>query len=313
MSSRTEINKLALSTADLALDTHKALDQQRRQLARLTAPPSSMPDIFARAQRLAAARVSPRRRQEELDRFDAQIARLEAQRSSLHEQLARLFNERDTAPAQHEQELAAWYAGGRDGLRPELPGPRIEREIAERQADIAACGLMLEETANAKAEFVERHRKRLVRDFEKARDDALTRTRVAITEFANARQELRDTASSVVWAKLYPHETLASEVPDALCAGLRKPIADRLPGYAGALIQIRDILELLTADAAIVSEATTRDQQAAIRGVRPDALDGSGLVWAQAEPEELQKQLRADKAAARRHYESEWGRPVDGW
>ena len=262
-------------------------------------------DLFAAAERTALARILPRRgRWIDLLAFDQRLADIEQQQARLNQELTELFEQQRTAGPDHERELAAWHANGQKGPRPEPTATAIAERIASLQADHAALTVLLEETASEKGRYVQRHRKRLVADARRERDAAKDRYLALVSQLADARDELRATAQTLLWTALYPHPSLASD-PDLthLAGGQMQALRQAMPGVTASLT-VANVVALLELDAQVVSAARSREQQAAVAGVDLRQLE-VGAHWQQT-PEGLEFE-RAEKAAARQRYRDMWG------
>jgi hypothetical protein len=262
-------------------------------------------DLFAAAERTALARILPRRnRWADLLAFDQRIADVEQQQARLNQELGELFQQQRTAGPDHERALVSWHANGAKGPRPEPTAAAIAERIAQLQADHAALGVLLEQTASEKGAFVARHRKRLVADARRERDRARDRYLSLIGELVGARSELTAAAQTVVWTSLFPHPSLATD-PDVglLAAGQSRAMREAVPGLNLALT-LENVVRLLEADAGIVADARSREQQAALAGIDPRQLD-AGAHWTGTE--EGRQAERAEKKAARERFKREHG------
>jgi hypothetical protein len=102
--------------------------------------------------------------------------------------------------------LTAWQLEDGKRPRPEPTAPALERDIAERRADRGAARLAAESVYEDKAAYVERHRKRLVRDADKATREAHGRVMDALDAYERAREELVESREAALWAALYPSD-----------------------------------------------------------------------------------------------------------
>jgi hypothetical protein len=124
-----------------------------------------------------------------------------------------------------------------------------------------------------KAAYVEKHRKRLVREADKATREAHGCYMDALDALERAREELVESREQALWAELYPSD-LAQVFPawSQLATGLRKPV-EQTPGIK-TVTTAASVIAALRADADVLREVATRDQAAAIRGVSAAKLTG---------------------------------------
>ncbi|MGI8423042.1 MAG: hypothetical protein ACR2NO_02810 [Chloroflexota bacterium] len=263
-------------------------------------------DLLASAERTAFARILPRRnRWPELKALDDRFVELDQQQAAATAELSELRVRQQQAEQAHPAAVAVWLAGGRRDARPESAASGIGRRIELLEADVAAYTTLLELAAREKAEFVRKHRKRLVSDARAARETAGARYLSLVGGLAEAREELRATAETVTWAALFPDASLAGEpntVP--LAAGHVKTLREAVPGLTMALT-LANVVRLLEADARVLADARTREQQAALQGLDPRTLAASGAVWEQTA--EGKAKDRAEKREAIERYRQEWG------
>ena len=135
----------------------------------------------AASQSSVLKRFSPRRsRWPELHAFDERLAEIDARQARANDELAELRERLAQAKREDSQALADWIAAGEKGARPEPTVPKLERRIAEREADRDAANAASDRVLKEKAAFVERHRKRLVQEADRATQDAAVRYTAAI-------------------------------------------------------------------------------------------------------------------------------------
>ncbi|MDP9347245.1 MAG: hypothetical protein M3P44_16335 [Actinomycetota bacterium] len=245
-------------------------------------------------------RFSPRRRVwGELSGFDDRVAELDRRQQAVSKVLGELYDSRSSAPVKDAERLAAWLVDEK-GPRPEPTGPAIDAEIAERQADLEALTLATGTVLRAKAEFVTRHRERLVREADRQTTAAHKRVLALIEGLAAAREDLAELRDAAVWAATFPAEA-ASRPPmrSLIAGGLQRPLkAAGIPGQT----QTDVILTLLREDADWLASSCSVEQRELISG---QATTTNGATWGGSA--EAVAQERAEKREALEAYKREWG------
>jgi len=301
-----EAARLAGRDAQVAID---AAEIAVRAATPKPADPRSAPffDLLVTAERTAFARILPRRnRWPQLKAIDDRLVELDQQQAQATAELAGLRQDLQQAERDHPAELAAWISAGRTAARPEQDAARIGPRIAELEAELAAFTTLIEQTAQEKAAYVGKHRKRLVADAGTARDQARDRYLALVAGLLDAREELVATAQTVTWASLFPSDSLTGELNTRpLAAGLVKPLREAVPGLTTQLT-LADVTRLLETDARVISDARTREQEAARQGIDARTQAAAGATWASTE--EGRAKERAEKRQAIERYRKEWGR-----
>ena len=221
-------------------------------------------------------RISPaRNRWPEIAAFDERVAELEMRQTAKADELRELRDREMAAPALDADRLATWQLDGEHGPRPEPELPTIREEIRERQEDWEALTRATERVLVDKAEFVEKHRGRLIKEADGHADDAHARYLDLIDQLADARVDLFQLRRATVWARIYPGEQAAREVPDTLAGGQRRPL--QAMGLSAPVPPGR-VLEALKADADWLRQAATPEQKALI-GEGRDPRKPPATVW----------------------------------
>ena len=96
--------------------------------------------------------------------------------------------------------LAEWQLTDGKKRRPEPSAPAIEREIEEKKADRDAAIAARDRVYEDKAAFVEKNRRRLIREADKATTEARTRCEQAIEAAENAHSDLVECRTAALWA-----------------------------------------------------------------------------------------------------------------
>ncbi len=94
--------------------------------------------------------------------------------------------------------LTSWQLEDAKRPRPEPTAPALEREIEEKKADRGAANAAVERVYEEKARFVEKHRRRLIGQADKATREARERYAGAIEEAEQARAELIDSRAAAL-------------------------------------------------------------------------------------------------------------------
>jgi len=272
---------------------------------------SGMPPVqeLGRLETNALRRLSPtRNRWPELAEIDGRVADVERRQGEAGQQLRELHGRRNNAPTADADRLASWLADQK-GPRPQSSIPAIEEEISEVEAEVAGLEILVGRELDAKARYVERHRKRLVRDAAAHTAEACERVIELVNQLEQARATLVGARQSALWAALFPDEQ-AGRGPQStlLAAGRAKPVRETL-GLETA-VEYGRVLKALAADARYWRDAGTTPEQRAEMDGTPDSTRVSGVSWV-GTPEGLEAE-RAEKQAARDRYEALWGKPPGG-
>jgi hypothetical protein len=250
-------------------------------------------------------RFSPRRSHwSEIVAYDERAQELERRAAALNDEIAQREQALKEAVATGRERLTEWQLGDRKRPRPEPTAPAIEREIEERKADRDAALAARDSVYEDKARYVQKNRKRLVHDADKATADAHARYVAALEAAERARTDLIDCRSSALWASLYPGE-LADQLPDvaAVAANLRKPVESVL--QLKTRLPAEGVFRVLRSDAEVLAEAMTREQ--AVELGAADAQEGAA-IWRDAPEGREQAKKEREEALARSR--AMWGRDL---
>jgi hypothetical protein len=279
--SEQELQTHALLALDKRVDRLEDPPADPRQVAR----DAGLPADLAATETSVWRRLSPaRNRWPEIVEFDQRVAELEMRQAAKADELRELRDREMAEPPAHADRLAAWQLEGEHGPRPESELPTIRRQIRQRQEEWDALTRATERVLAEKAEFVEKHRGRLVRDADRLADDAHRRYLELVDQLTNQRAELQASRRATVWARLYPGEAAARETPDQFCGGRAKPL--RAMGLEASVAPDR-VLDALKADADWLRDAATPEQKALMGEGRdprtPPATEWSDTPEAKAE------------------------------
>jgi hypothetical protein len=247
-------------------------------------------------------RFSPRRNVwPEVAAYDERARELERRAAALNDEIAARGEARKQAVEADRDALAEWQLRDGKGRRPEPTAPAIEQEIEAKTADRDAALAAAERVFEDKASFVEKNRRRLIREADKGTREAHGRYTEALEAAEQARAELVDCRSAALWASLFPSE-LANQLPDtaAVAANLRKPVEAAL--QLKTRLPADGVFRVLRSDAEILAEAMTRDQALELGAADPHH---DAAIW-QGTPEH-QKQMRKEREEARERLSARMG------
>ncbi len=179
--------------------------------------------------------MSPRQsRWRDIQELDERAARFEQQQANLISEIAAAQDQLTAAREADRKTLGAWIADER-GERPIPTVPGIEQRIIDLEAEVDPLTTATGDVLREKAEFVERHRGRLVKDAAKVRSRAIERLQAAITVVEEARAEAAGTVAVERWAREFP-----SEQADAASLRLERMRGGRLtrglPDFKGLAV-----------------------------------------------------------------------------
>jgi G:T/U-mismatch repair DNA glycosylase len=214
--------------------------------------------------------------------------------------------------------LTRWQLQDGKGARPEPTAPAIEEEIATKKADGDAAIAASERVYEDKARYVEKNRRRLVREAEKATREARERYERAIEEAAQARADVVASRQAALWASFFPGE-LMTHLPDmaAIATALRKPVEAAL--QVTTRLAADGIFRVLRSDAEILATSMTRDQALELGVARAD--ETAVATWQTGKPDYVGPNFGAawvgsaeEKAIAERvrNYSEQLGRRLRG-
>ncbi len=251
-------------------------------------------------------RFSPRRSHwPEIGAYDERAQELERRAQALSDEITRREEALREAVRADQEALAEWQLTDGKKRRPEPTAPAIEREIEEKKADRDAALAARDRVYEDKARYVEKNRRRLIREADKATTEARTRYDEAIEAAEKARGDLIDCRTAALWAALYPGE-LANQTPDvsAIAANLRKPVESAL--QVKNRLPADGVFRVLRSDAEILASAMTRDQALELGAADPSQ---DAAIW-HGTPEH-EEAMRKERQEARARYAREWGRYPD--
>ncbi len=248
-------------------------------------------------------RVSPRRNLwPEVVAYDERARELFQRVTTLNDEITAREEALQKAVNADREALTEWQLGDGKRPRPEPTVPAIEREIEEKKADRDAANAAIERVYEDKAQFVAKHRRRLVQDADKATQKARERYTRALEDAEEARAELVDCRAAALWAAFYPSE-LANQAPGdtaAVALNLRRPIEAAL--QLTSRLAAAGVFRVLQSDAEVLAEAMTRDQALELGAADPHE---GAAIWTNTP--DGQEELRKERQEALERYRREWG------
>lgn len=269
--------------------------------------------LFRRAEGWAAARINPRRsRWPELQQMDERVVEIDQAQTRALAELGEVQQMRASAEPEHQARLADWLAGGQQGPRPVSEAGDLDTRIAELAAEVAALDIARERIFGERVAYVQKHRKRLLREAEAERKRRHRRCLTLVDELEREREELIACRQTELWAALFPHDALASEAPFTNCiAGARLKVQERhLPGVKVQL-PAHSVFGLLRDDASHCATVVTTAQAAALSGSTEKELTDREATWQDRKFEHAQQ--RREHQEAIDAYIREWGIPPSEW
>ena len=264
-------------------------------------------DQFGDAQAAHTRRFTPRRnRWADVQAFDARVVELEARQGALMATANALGEKLAKAPAADQDRLAAWQLAGARGPRPEPTVEPIEQELRVARADLEALTGAIHRTLGEKADYVAKHRKRLVKDAAKAKEEVYARAVRLVEELEQARVEMLEARDGELWAHLFPGEVATDQVQyrDALIGARLEPLK-RIFGLTSQ-IKFNQVIAGLRADLDFARDAASPAQRRELAGA--SGRDPRGAVWK--DTPEGEAQIRAEHQAA---VDSVRNRPGSEW
>lgn len=253
---------------------------------------------MAREELSALRRFSPRRnRWKEIVEFDKRVAELEQRLTAKQDELRQAQEARSVAPAKDDEALAAWIGQGEKGNPPEPTADALDCRIAQVERECGGLRRATDDLLDAKAAYVEQHRRRLVRDSQRHTDKAKERYEHAIAEMAEARADLCDSRATTMWAATFPDRAAGQSPPAHIVGNARREL--ERANVQGQLSP-EQVVALLRADAEWLATVVTQAQAEAMNLARDDAA-----TWTQTP--EGQEAERKEKDEALKWYREMFG------
>ncbi len=258
----------------------------------------ALPRTLAAEEESALRRLSPlRSKWPEIAELDRRAAELDQRAAGVAEELQEATQQRNAAPEADARRRAEWIAAGEKGDAPASSRPELDARIEELERERDGLRAAADGVLEQKASYVEKHRKRLVRDADAHVTKLRERSEQLIDELAATRTELIEARSASVWAAVYP-DRAAGATPPTTVAGGRLRVLERA-GIAGQ-VDAERIFALLREDAGYLERALSQAQAEAMGAKREDEAVWTGT-------DEGREAERKDKAQARRRYRDLWG------
>jgi hypothetical protein len=264
-------------------------------------PLSGVVGSLAELEEQSRRRFSPRRnRWGDVRAFDDRVAEYERRRGEIGERLEPLQHQLAHADQTDADGIAAWLAGGEKGPRPQSVKPRLEQEIADLRLESDGLIRASSDELARKAEYVERHRDRLVKDARRHVGQAHAALVAKLKSLPVAREELVAAREAELWALTYGHEH-ANQMPAfAALAGGNAKVGTKL-GLTQST-PVERLFEALRSDADWLTEAISPPQREIVDG---EAAKPGAAMWVGSPEHEAT--LRAEREAYREAYKRAWG------
>jgi hypothetical protein len=202
-----------------------------------------------------------RNRWPELCAIDDRLGDLDRPQEELVATLADLHGRRALADADYADRLAQLMAAGQPDPKPVDEAPVLDAAIREAEGEHAAADRLRERIGTELADFVVRHRPRLVDDVDRETEETKRRYLDTVAELERLRGELRGLRQTARWTMLFPDELAVAPVGNEamLALGLLKPVAATLG--VTQQVAIASVFDALRADADTITERLTVEQR----------------------------------------------------
>ncbi len=219
----------------------------------------------------------PRRRWKQLDKFDAEVDRLQQRQAAAMARVQAAEQRLQQAPADDARDLAAWIVEGERADRRPVPSV-YERELERDAANlvVAAAGVALDDLLARRVAHVERHREKMIADSRRDLDAARDRLLEKVGQLPHLREAVLACRETVAWVSTFPGPVEGYGFSTALALGLRAPVEETI-GTKGRL-EFSSVLEALRRDAEALA-ATFGPKVAARLGTAPEATPLDRAMW----------------------------------
>jgi hypothetical protein len=225
--------------------------------------PLHVPPELLSEEAASRLRLGPRKnRWPQLEALETKVVELEQRSSALLTEVQELTARRDEEERTYPERLAGWLANPNPrGPRPVSSVEHLDNAINERRAEHEAVRILREQALKERVRFVERNRKNLVRDAERATERVKTQILEHVGEIERLRSELLDCAASWRWAQLYPGELTDASVgfETMIAIGLAKPLKQTIG--TTAQVPAGAVFELLRLDCEIAAQRLSPAQR----------------------------------------------------
>jgi len=181
-----------------------------------------------REQTRALRSTRPNRRWRALDKFDQEIARLEAKRQDAFARLHEAEEAVRQAPELDAQTLAKWIAAGEKNKRPAASLYERERERDASRLLSEACTIELDRALERRKEHILGSRAKMVADARGELDEKVGKLEAASRQLLALREAALEAREVVEWIASYPEPRESFGFPTATALGLRKPVETTL-------------------------------------------------------------------------------------
>jgi ElaB/YqjD/DUF883 family membrane-anchored ribosome-binding protein len=202
--------------------------------------------------------------------FDDRVAEYERRRVEIGTRLERLQHQFTNADQSDADAIAAWLAAGETGSRPASVKPRLEQEIADLRRESDGLLRASSDELARKAEYVERHRSRLLKDARRNVERTHAALVAKLDGLPAAREELVLAREAELWALTFGYEGANQMPPLASLAGgsTKLGLSQSTP--------IDRLYEALRSDADWLLDAISPPQRVIVEGeaVKPGVATG---------------------------------------
>lgn len=189
----------------------------------------------------------PNRRWRALDKFDQEIARLEAKRQDAFARLHEAEEALRQAPEDDARTLAKWIAAGEKNKRPAASLYDRERERDAARLLSEAVTIELDQALETRKQHIEDNRKKMIEDATGELDDAVGKLQAQSQALAALRQAALEARDVVLWIAAFPEHPETYGFATATALGLKAPVERVL--NTKARVEFAALLEVLEEDA----------------------------------------------------------------
>jgi hypothetical protein len=219
-------------------------------------------------QRVQRASRPRTRRWKGLVKLDEKVDRLTLKHSQALLRLQEAEERLRQAPEDDARTLAGWLAGGERGPRPAATVYERERDRDAARLLGEAVALELDQALEARLQYVQRNRKKMLDDAHRDVAEARERLLAQVHGLPALRDALLAARETLLWAASFPEPVESYGSPGALALGLKAPVEKTLG--TSARIEFGNLIGALEEDAAALAEShsKTAKQQLGIVGPR---------------------------------------------
>lgn len=236
------------------------------------------------------SRVTPPggRRWRQLAALDERVDGLDRRATALADEYAGLLERHAAALVTDKTTLAAWIADER-GKRPAPAAPLLERRLEEVREEQEALEIAVRAVLKEKAQFVDAHRSKLVKEARKEKAKAIAEIERRIGALEQARVEAVELLRLESWCKHFPGQEAGADPASGFARGGR--VIASMPELNRSRLEVHKLYSALREDADWIAHAHD--------DVNDEPDPAKEAIWVQT-PEgqraRAQEQQRADAA-----------------